>query len=47
MLKDLPPEQVDRLLLGHRSLAEAETDRGRQEFLEAFAHARGLTDEES
>ncbi|MFC9331546.1 hypothetical protein [Kitasatospora sp. NPDC057015] len=45
VLKRLPSEQLDRLLLAIGGLAEAEADPGRREFLEAFPDACGLVEE--
>ncbi|MFE2111746.1 hypothetical protein ACFXAF_38645 [Kitasatospora sp. NPDC059463] len=45
VLKGLPPEQLNRFLLVIGNLAEAETNPGRREFLEAFPSACGLVEE--
>ncbi|WP_037603476.1 hypothetical protein [Streptacidiphilus rugosus] len=41
----MPQDQRDRFLLVLAELAEAETEPGRREFLEAFPFACGLVDE--
>ncbi|WP_235502857.1 MULTISPECIES: hypothetical protein [unclassified Kitasatospora] len=42
VLKGLPSEQLERLLLAIEGLTETETDPERREFLEAFPYACGL-----
>ena len=45
VLKGLPSEQLNRLLLAVKGLAETESDPERREFLKAFPDACGLVEE--
>ncbi|QWQ45170.1 hypothetical protein KME66_32455 [Streptomyces sp. YPW6] len=47
VLTRLPQDQRDRFLTVLADLAEAETEPGRREFLEAFPFACGLVEEDS